>query len=163
MEDFLIYSDYDSLYDHYDDDEPELVPFYFKGKYIGEITRLTHNFQLIECIKAFELDLLGEFIRRNESLNDQTRRFIADVIEGKIKRLKGRPKDKRRDYLIATYIELLILQGKNLTSNSKESGAAFITGKMYGIEEDAAIKAYQRMKSRLEEDRVEREWNGRNL
>jgi hypothetical protein len=88
-------------------------------------------------------------------LAQPTRDFIADVLEGNIKRTPGRKKNNwLRDHTIALEIYKLvdIKKSHNLTSGRCD-GAAAIIGNKYGIEEEStAIKIYQRNKARIEND-----------
>lgn len=92
--------------------------------------------------------------------NSEEISYIADVLEGKIKKTKGRPANIKRDRKIAWMIDLYLKKEMKLTSNSNEDGAAALVAKKFGIEEDVAIKAYQRMKPEIDAQYEEWKWNG---
>lgn len=102
-------------------------------------------------------------IKRSEgryvSFHKDELNFIADVLEGKIKKSKGRPANIKRDRAIAWTIDLYLKKGINLISNATEPGAGAIVAERFGIEEDAAIKAYQRMKPEIDDQYEEWAWN----
>ncbi|MBS4028183.1 MAG: hypothetical protein KGZ58_06025 [Ignavibacteriales bacterium] len=92
--------------------------------------------------------------------NSEEMAYIADVLEGKIKKTKGRPANIKRDRKIAWMIDLYLKKEMKLTSNSNEDGAAALVATKFGIDEDAAIKAYQRMKPEIDAQYEEWKWNG---
>lgn len=94
-----------------------------------------------------DTNYLVELIRSNTELTAGTRKFIADVLEGKVKRKRGgRKSNPHRDLEIACKIYSLINKGTALTSNRDIDGvgAAAIVADEYEITEDAALKIYQR-------------------
>lgn len=98
--------------------------------------------------------------REYANLSKEEMAYIADVLEGKIKKTKGRPANLKRDRKIAWMIDLYLKKGMKLTSNSNEDGAAALVATKFGIDEDAAIKAYQRMKPEIDAQYEEWKWNG---
>ncbi len=92
-----------------------------------------------------EISYLLELIRSDKELSSKTRGFIADIIEGKVKRSRGgRKNTHQRDFDIACKIYSLCEKGFSLTSNSDANGAALTIATEYGVSEDVALKAYQR-------------------
>ncbi len=94
-----------------------------------------------------------EILRSGEDISQGMRDFIADILIKKVGRPPGkRSSTKERDGEIHLKVSFLLYRGYKLTSNAKSNGAAAIAGELFGIEEDAALKAYQK---------TERDWNGR--
>ncbi|MDX8128011.1 hypothetical protein QLH52_12015 [Methylomonas sp. OY6] len=124
------------------------------GEKYGLVKTIGLDYQFKGVKKNFEahgISGLENILRSDEILSKDTRDFIADVIVGKIKRPKGRYSDKERDFNIALSIDDHLTAGDNLTSHKDKPGAAQIVADRYGIEEDAAIKIFQRMKDKVDE------------
>ncbi|WP_064041757.1 hypothetical protein [Methylomonas koyamae] len=147
----------------------ESKDLYRQAKESGEIQ--TIDLSSIEIEKEFldggVLDMcnfIRHRIKRSEgryvSFHKDELNFIADVLEGKIKKSKGRPANIKRDRKIAWMIDLYLRKEMKLTSSSKEEGAAALVATQFGIDEDAAIKAYQRMKPEIDAQYEEWKWNG---
>lgn len=112
---------------------------------------------------------LADFIKENSSIfnglktdpiGDKIVYFIADVLEGKIKRRKGRVSNKKLDLQIAWAVDLQLELGRPLRSNRTKTGAIDFVAEEFGIDkEETVLKAYQRMKSVIDDWYEEREWN----
>lgn len=119
-------------------------------------TKLSYNACLDEAIYQFRSKGnkgLAEFIRSHSGQIDAiTLEYIACVLDGTIKRPKGRTPDKTRDLEIAWTVYSRLSQGHPLRGNATKKGAACLTVEalakagIYGLSEDAVIKIYQRMK-----------------
>ncbi len=79
------------------------------------------------------------------------RDFIADMLDGSIKRPRGKKASTlRRDMLMWQTVQDLLQKGYSLTSNAKRDGAGVIVGQDFdGIEEEAVIKAVQRIDKKI--------------
>ncbi len=108
---------------------------------------LCESLYIGQYFENFDITPFAEMVRDNIELTDGMRLFIHDVMTGKIRRPRGaKSKTFSRDLEIHAEIEDLIeLGGKNLTSNASNDGAAAIVADKYGIKEDAAVKAYDRI------------------
>jgi hypothetical protein len=113
------------------------------------------------CTLSFYLDNnnlepLENLILRSPEFTAEMRRFIADLITGKVSRPEGKkPSVKTRDRRIVKGIFYLLNKGHKLTSSKNIAhgdGAAAIIAKRFGVSEDTAIKAYNRLKH--DEERI---------
>ncbi len=92
-----------------------------------------------------------ELIRSNADMSQGMRDFIADMLDGSIKRPRGKKASTlRRDMLMWQTVQDLLQKGYSLTSNAKRDGAGVIVGQDFdGIEEEAVIKAVQRIDKKI--------------
>ncbi len=94
---------------------------------------------------------LANIIREGNQLdNVELRKYIADAMEGKITRPRGKPSLYYRDWSIYQDIVDLLNQGIPLRSNTTQDGAGCLVGQYFDIDEEAVIKAYQRKKKSIE-------------
>ena len=86
---------------------------------------------------------MAELLSSDAQLSKDMRRFIADIFTEQLKpRKMGRPSTTRRDKSIYCEVSRELLSGKSLLS------AAAVAGELYdGLSEEAALKAFQKIKS----------------
>ena len=113
-----------------------------------------YDMQLVIAKQKFhdecDITYLADLLRSDKELTHETRVFIADVLDGKEKRKRGARKHfHERDYEITCKIDSLIGKGASLTSSRDKAGAGAIIAEEFGISEDVAIKAYQKVISNL--------------
>lgn len=95
---------------------------------------------------------LANIIQQNDKITLDMRRFIADIVTGKLKRNAGKkPSTFKRNYEIYQQIDELLSDGYNLTSNNVKDGAGAIIADRFKVSEDCAIKAYSALKKVIEE------------
>lgn len=95
-------------------------------------------------------DLSGiENLIRNEDISPAARDIIADIFIGKRRRKKGAKSTETRDQKIYGKVLRLMGNGHKLTSSAyNKDGAAAMIADASGLNEDAVIKAYQRIDSK---------------
>ncbi len=92
---------------------------------------------------------IESLLRSKDSLSPTMRNFIADVLTGKVKRKK--PSTLSRDFEI--YCRIKDLRDEyNLTSSTSNPCAASIAAEEFGLEDEAIIKAYQRVDKEIKDD-----------
>jgi hypothetical protein len=97
-----------------------------------------------------DLEILENLILRLPEFTTEMRRFIADLVTGKVSRPAGKkPSVEIRDRRIVKGIIYLLKKGHKLTSSKNIAhgdGAAAIMAKRFGVSEDVALYAYKRLK-----------------
>ena len=99
----------------------------------------------------FNPEKVSEMMRFQRDISKGMSDFIADVLDGKIKRKKGHS-TLRRDAAIFREIIVLLESNFNLTSNSTEDGAAAIVAQRLDLSEEVVLKAYERIKKKIKND-----------
>lgn len=108
-------------------------------------------FAIIEYMDYKNPNVLEDLILSIKEMSPGMRRFIADLVSGKLKRDPGKkPSTNRRDRSICKGIFYLLRAGHKLHSNSSREGAAAIMAGRFNIEEDAALKVYSKLKAEEE-------------
>jgi hypothetical protein len=83
------------------------------------------------------------------TLTDGTRRFIADVLSGKVKPAGKLKKNYLRDLKIYWSVNELRVQDDKLTINKDSDGAVQKVALKFNVSYEAALKAYQRMEKKF--------------
>lgn len=103
---------------------------------------------LLEWSEKHELSGIESLIRSGD-ISPAARDIIADIFTGKRRRKKGAKSTEHRDSEIYSEILNLLANGHKLTSSSyNRDGAAAIVADTRGLNEDAVIKAYQRINTK---------------
>jgi len=111
---------------------------------------------LLDFDESNDLTLFGDLIRNETLLSNAMRQYLADRIEGKIKRARGkRGSTLSRDFEIHKFVKDSMSKDPKLklTSGKFANGAAYLAGEQFKMSEDAIIKAYQKIEKAYQEDR----------
>lgn len=107
---------------------------------------LTELLVIDEYKKEYNSSILAVFIRSQARQSKQMRDFIADVLEGEIKRPKGqRTSTIERDTEIWMKAQHLKRTGKPLNGDAKEDSITKILGEEFHLSKEAILKAIKRV------------------
>ncbi|MDO9213049.1 MAG: hypothetical protein Q8Q54_00060 [Methylococcales bacterium] len=125
------------------------------------MSSVTFEYMGYENLSVYELNLIQKFftgdfkeeaidalMQSDTPLSKDMKRFIADILTGRVKqKKKGRPDNTRRDISIYNYVSEGLSDGEKLTSNKDEDGVAQGVADMMELSVDTVIKAYQKIKN----------------
>jgi len=91
---------------------------------------------------------LASYIENNHTLSNGFRRFIADIVTGRVARKLH--KTALRDFKIYNTITKLISLGLPLRDNRNQAGAVSLVGDALKMDPESVLKAYQRYKNHVD-------------